>query len=136
MFHNLSGQVLYEYKYSKYGTALILRDDNKDTVSFVDTNMVGLFNVIGVRAYYVYNIKTGESETIFGFDNIKNQYGLMSDYNNGGILISIQVLTNENGMPDIEYFQYGISKKYVEGDIFFQTKIDNSFVFARYRANI
>ncbi len=84
----------------------------------------------------MYNIKTGESETIFGFDNIKNQYGLMSDYNNGGILISIQVLTNENGMPDIEYFQYGISKKYVEGDIFFQTKIDNSFVFARYRANI
>ena len=131
----LSGEAVYEYQYSEKGTAIILQDDGEQTISFVDMNIVGPFGIVGPRGYAVYDMETGEIIKLHGFDNIANQYGIVTYYNDNIITISIQIPQIVDGIQDIHLFQYGIRKGNDQDELLYRNEVGDMIVFAKYVAS-
>ena len=128
----VKGKVIYEHDYSQSGTAMIMYDESEKKISFVDTNIMGPLRVVGVRAFAVYDLTENSIAQVVGFDNSKNQYGYIPDYSDLSVLIAIQIPKMENGRPDIDLFQFGISRvEQQEQDLVFQKRIEDEYVFAR-----
>lgn len=128
----LSGETIYEYQYSEKGTAIILQDDGEQTISFIDTNIVGPFGIMGLRGYAVYSMETGEIIKLHGFNDIANQYGIVTDYKDNIVSISIQIPSMMDGIPDVHLFQYGIRKDHGQDELLYQNEVGDIIVFAKY----
>lgn len=128
----LRGEKIHEYQYSESGRAVILLDSNEKTVSFVDTNEIEPFGILGIRGYAVYNLQLDKITKVSGYDNPQNQYGYITDYNDTVILVSIQVPKTENGKPDLHLYQFGLSKEGKEDGTLFQKDVFGKTVFAKY----
>ena len=100
----LKGEQIYEYQYSDIGRAVILLDGD-ETVSFIDTNVVGPLGVRGIRGYVVYDLQNDKIAKVKAYDEPANQYGYVIDYEGIDILVSIQIPKNENGVPDLHLYQ-------------------------------
>lgn len=128
----LKGEQIYEYQYSDIGRAVILLDGD-ETVSFIDTNVVGPLGVRGIRGYVVYDLQNDKIAKVKAYDKPANQYGYVIDYEGIDILVSIQIPKNENGVPDLHLYQFGLSSNFDDGDdILFQTEVFGKTIFARY----